>query len=68
MSRRPMSEDSASIKLSAGGSITLTHRGSLFDLSADERRLLNDLSAILQRHRDGAGLTEAKTPVEHLKE
>lgn len=51
--RRQWGEDStASIELSSGGSLNLTFKGNLFDLSPDERKLISDLSAIIQKHRD----------------
>jgi hypothetical protein len=51
--RRQWGEDSTvTIDLSSGGSVTLTFKGNLFDLTADERRLISDLSSIIQKYRD----------------
>jgi hypothetical protein len=51
--RRQWGEDSTvSIDLSSGGSVSLSFKGNLFDLSADERKLISDLSAIIQQYRD----------------
>jgi len=50
---RQWGEDSTvCIKLSSGGSITLQFKGNLFDLTADERRVISDLSATIQRYRE----------------
>ena len=50
--RRQWGEDSTvSIDLSSGGSITLAFRGNLFDLRADERQLISDLSETIQRFK-----------------
>lgn len=51
--RRQWGEDSTvRIDLSSGGSITLTFKGNLFDMSADERQLITDLSNIIQKYQD----------------
>jgi hypothetical protein len=61
MSRRRWASDSeVAVKLSAGASVTLTFKGNLFDLSPDERRLISDLTTVIQRHRDAADVDAAK--------
>ena len=51
--RRQWGEDSTiRIELSAGASVTLTFKGNLFDLTATERSLINDLSSVLQKYKD----------------
>ena len=60
MSRRQWGDDSTvNLKLSAGSSITVVFKGNLFDLTATERRLITDLSAVLQQYENGGG-TEKK--------
>lgn len=50
---RQWGEDSTvCIKLSSGGSITLQFKGNLFDLSDDERKLIADVSSVIQRYRE----------------
>lgn len=48
--RQWASDSTASVKLSAGGSITLTFRGNLFDLTLAERELMSALSNVIQKH------------------
>jgi len=61
MSRRQQNEDAVTIKLSSGGAVSLTLRGSFFDLTPDERRLMNDLSVTIERYREaGNGADKAE--------
>ena len=54
--RRQWGEGSTVIlKFSEGGSVSLTFRGNLFDLSLDERRLVSDLSSVIQKYKDAEG-------------
>ena len=64
--RRQWGEDSTvRIDLSAGASVTLAFKGNLFDLTDDERRLINDLSAPIQKHKDAQNeKAEAKSYIE----
>ena len=54
--RRQWGEDSTvSLKLSAGATVELSFKGNLFDLTPDERRLVSDLSNIVQTYQNGKG-------------
>lgn len=54
MSRRQWGDDSqVNLKLSAGSSITVVFKGNLFDLTAAERQLITDLSAVVQQYEFG---------------
>jgi hypothetical protein len=67
-SRRQWGEDSTvRIDLSAGASVLLQFKGNLFDLTADERRLVSDLSLTVQRYRDAGSLRET-VPDGHFAE
>lgn len=64
--RRQWGEDStASIKLSAGAYVTLTFQGNLFDLTAEERELVSELSTVIQKYRNAV---DGQQPVEPEKE
>ena len=57
--RRQWGEDSTvNLKLSAGATVVLSFKGNLFDLTEDERRLINDLSITIRRYRDSGSLNE----------
>jgi hypothetical protein len=52
--KRQWGEDSTiRIDLAAGASVTLSFKGNLFDLTADERRLVSDLSLTVQKYKEG---------------
>jgi hypothetical protein len=58
MSRRQWGDDSTvNLKLSAGSSITVVFKGNLFDLTAAERQLITDLSAVVQQYEAGAAVS-----------
>lgn len=57
--RRQYNEDSVSLKLSSGGSVSLSFRGTLFDLTEAEQVLITDLTKLIRKYRDAAALTEA---------
>lgn len=51
--RKQWAEDSQiRIDLSAGAAILVSFTGNLFDLSAEERRLVSDLSITLQKFKE----------------
>jgi hypothetical protein len=60
--RRQYNEDSISIRLSGGGSVTLTFKGTLFDLTNDERTLMATLSITIQRYKESS--LNANAPLE----
>lgn len=63
-SRRLWGEDSTvKVALADGGSLTLQFKGNLFDLGPDERRLVSDLSATIQRYQEAQKNGNAKTDV-----
>jgi hypothetical protein len=63
MSRRQWGDDSTvNLKLSAGSSITVVFKGNLFELTAAERHLITELSAVVQRYEAGAAGTEKEDP------
>jgi len=67
MNRRTMTEHAVSIKLSAGGSVSLTFRGSLFDLLPTERQLVSTLSDTIQNFKDAAAASESlKNPAKEI--
>jgi hypothetical protein len=45
-------DSSICIKLSGGGSVTLTFKGNMFDLRDAERQLIADLSNVIQKYKD----------------
>lgn len=52
--RRQWGEDSTvNIKLSAGGSVALTFKGNLFDVTPEERALIAQLSDVVHKFKDG---------------
>lgn len=64
-SRRQWGEDSTMrVDLSAGASVVLIFKGNLFQLTADERRLMGDLTATIQRYLDTQELEQAKAPAD----
>jgi hypothetical protein len=51
--RRQWGEDSTvTIDLSSGGSITLSFKGNMFEMSEDEQKLITDLTAMIRQYRD----------------
>ncbi len=53
MSRRQWGEDSTRcVKLAGNGSVTLTFKGNLFELTQDERNLIARLTDALQQHEE----------------
>ena len=54
--RRQYNEDSVTVKLSAGGSVSLSFRGTLFELTEDEEALISGLRKLLQRYRNSGSL------------
>ncbi len=51
--RRQWGEDSTvRVDLSAGAHVTLAFKGNLFDLTGDERALVDALSNVIQKHRE----------------
>jgi hypothetical protein len=57
--RRQYNEDGTTIKLSSGGSVSLTFRGTLFELTEPEQVLISELTNLIRKYRDAAALTEA---------
>ena len=58
--RRQYNEDSVSIRLSSGGSVTLSFKGTLFELTDDEQGLVRDLTLTIQRYRAAAASPSVK--------
>ena len=53
--RRQWGEDSTvNIKLSAGGSVALILKGNMFDLTREERALIEALSGVVRKFQNGA--------------
>ena len=54
MSRRKQFSEDASVRLdlSSGGSLNLSFKGNLFDLTEGERNLIARVSELIQRYRD----------------
>lgn len=52
--RRNWGDDSSKrVELAGGGSVELTFKGNLFDLDDAERKLLADLTQVIQTYRNG---------------
>jgi hypothetical protein len=53
--RRQWADDSTVLlRLSDGASVTLSFRGNLFDLQPGERKLISDLTDLIQKYQDSA--------------
>ena len=59
-------DNTVSITLMSGGSVTLMFKGNVFDLTEDERRLVGDLTTTIKRYREDSELVPAAQPAEDV--
>ena len=52
--RQWVADSTVAIKFSGGASVAMSFKGNFFDLTADERQLISELTSIVQIYKDAS--------------